>query len=153
MDASAIVKMCLDEDGHQEVRDFVNRESKPFYTTRLCIAEAFGVLKRKLVAEKALDDRAYYDAVNSLLRFVLNTLKIDQMDANRPDVFAEVRRVGLAHQLDFSDALQLVTLVKGTNSVLGPNSASVLITADKRLRDATRTEGGKVWYPGELMPG
>lgn len=60
-------------------------------------------------------------------------------------IFNEVEEKASTYKIDLSDALQLVTILRGPNSILSPHSASVLITADAGLADATKTEKIRVW--------
>ena len=48
-------------------------------------------------------------------------------------------------KLDLSDALQLYTILNGKYSHLGPESASILITADKELAKAAKAMGIRAW--------
>jgi hypothetical protein len=49
------------------------------------------------------------------------------------------------HGIDFLDCLQIVTILHGQFRHLGPNSKSLLITADEELAKAARAEGVNVW--------
>lgn len=55
LDASAIVKLVLDETGSAELRQYFDKESN-FTVTSLCFAEALGVLKVKRFNQKSMTD-------------------------------------------------------------------------------------------------
>src|SRR5258708_36380060 len=65
LDASALVKLYVDEPHSDVVRAFVNEHPKPFNTTSLCFAEAFTVFKRKWL-DKDLTTEAYLTATSRL---------------------------------------------------------------------------------------
>lgn len=56
-----------------------------------------------------------------------------------------VQALAKKHSLDLSDALHLDTILRGKYAHLGPNSASVLITADAGLAAAAKAEVVRVW--------
>ena len=156
LDASCLVKLVVREVGSPEVLEFFNSHTS-FYTTAICIAEALNVLKRKWNRnEISIDD--YYSATHAL---VFGKVEIDEIELANPFVYREVESVAKKHELDLSDALQLVTILKGRYSVLGPDSASVLITADESLAEAATSEGIRTWncvkdprptWPSKMRP-
>jgi predicted nucleic acid-binding protein len=135
-DASALVKLVLDEPNSDIVREFVRRNTN-LCTTSLCYAEAFGVLKRKWL-ERRLTIGDYYGAARKLARDVVNKMRLDEVEWVVPSMQDKIEQLGTRHNLDLSDALQLATLLYGTFSYMGPNSTPVLITADKDLASAAR---------------
>ena len=56
-----------------------------------------------------------------------------------------MERLGKKHGLAMVDALQLVTILHGQFKHMGPNSASVLNTADNGLAEAAQAEHLKMW--------
>ena len=57
----------------------------------------------------------------------------------------EAERLIKQHKIDFLDCFQIVTILHGKFRVLGPDSKSILITADRALAKAARAEGARVW--------
>lgn len=47
LDASAIIKILVDEDGSSEIQKYFRTGGSNFYMTSLCFSEALGVLKVK----------------------------------------------------------------------------------------------------------
>lgn len=94
LDASALVKLVVDEGDHAHVRLF-------FHSTTNFAATSTGLASVEVLAKK--------------------------------------------HSLDLSDALQLETILRGKYGHLGPNSASVLVTADRKLAKAAEIEGVRAW--------
>jgi predicted nucleic acid-binding protein len=150
LDASALVKLVLDEPQSNAVRSYVNGRAN-LYTTSLCFAEAFGVLKRKWL-KKALSLDDYYTAVRKLTREVRNRIRFDDMELVDPTVQEEMERLGKKHQLDMADALQLVTIRRGQFKYAVEHSASVLITADNGLAKAAAEERVRLWNCNEPLP-
>lgn len=144
LDASAVIKILIDEQGSPPVRQYFNG-SNCFYMTSLCFAEALGVLKakhlRKEITPKGYLNRSYLFTVWLRERRVI----LDEVSFNDPNIFEEAERIVKKYGLDLSDALQLVTLKKGRFSNLGGESRSLLITADNGLAGAARGEGLMVW--------
>jgi hypothetical protein len=62
-----------------------------------------------------------------------------------PKVFFEAHRVGEKYGLDLSDAFQLLSMKAGFGAVAHGQSRPLLITADKNLAKAARTENLRVW--------
>jgi predicted nucleic acid-binding protein len=144
LDASALVKLVIDEGDHEPVRTFFLSNSH-FCATSICLAEALGVIKGKWTHDR-ISDETYFSATREL---VINSwggkIEINNIDLFSPAGLAPVEELGRKHQLDLSDALQIHTILRGRYSHLGPNSASVLITADKKLAQAAEAEGIRAW--------
>jgi len=145
LDASALVKLYVVEPHSDVVRAFMNAHPKPFNTTSLCFAEALNVLKRKWL-KKELTTDAYLKATHRLTVAAWGKeIELQNYGLVDPFVHNDVERIVQAHNIDVSDALQLLTLLKGRHSVLVRESASVLITADTGLATAAAAEGVRVW--------
>lgn len=151
LDASALVKLVVAEADSNPVRQFFNANTN-FCATSLCSAEALGVLKGKWSRGEIQTDE-YFTATRRLVIDAWGKrIELDDVGLVNPTVHAEVENMAKRHGLDLSDALQLVTILRGRYSVLGPNSASVLITVDGRLAAAATSEGIRVWncIPGPV---
>jgi predicted nucleic acid-binding protein len=156
-DASALVKLYINEKGSQELRDFFKPVAN-CYTTWLCLAEALAALKSKWSGSqsKNFDTRIeidqYIEAVVSLIINWRNRIESDDINSIDPTVPLRVKEIAEKYKLDYSDALQLWTVKNGKHSRFlvesEPNvyeSALVLITADKEIASAADSEGIKVW--------
>ena len=144
LDASAAVKLVIDEPGSEHIRKYFDSNFSHFYMTSLCLAEALGVLKRKM-RKKEINRDTYFDAVFDLMshledeNFRLDdTLKISLGNLN------EAENLARQHELDLSDALQIVT-VKERFKHWAYESKTVLATADRDLQKAAQQEGLRVW--------
>ena len=144
LDASALVKLFIDEDGSAAVRSYLGPHATRV-TTSLCFAETLGVLKAKHV-HRHISTEEYLAACEDLMAHLRGqTLTIEDIGITERIVFDEMERIAKAHALDLSDACQLLTLRQGALSHLEGDSRPILITADKRLAAAARSEGLRAW--------
>jgi predicted nucleic acid-binding protein len=145
LDTSALVKLLVDEGNHQRLRAFFENNTS-FATTSLCLAEALGVIKGKWTHGRLTDDQ-YFAATRRLISDAWGErIEVeDSVDLFTPDAQTAVEDLARRHRLDLSDALQIQTIRYGRYSRLGPNSASILITADRNLARAAQEEGIRVW--------
>ena len=145
LDASAIVKLFVNEKGSEHLRQYHNDHST-FYTTSLCFTEAIGVLKVKWLYRKEITQEQYLAVMNDLMAcFAYESIGIDDTEIKDREVFKEVEKLAERYSLDISDAFQIYTLKTGFFSVLRGDSEPILITADSKLAEATRKEGLRVW--------
>jgi predicted nucleic acid-binding protein len=159
LDASALVKLYIykNEKGSQRLREFFYTGTN-FFTTWLCLAEALGVLKSKWSGQqsKAIDTKIeteeYLNVMCSLLIEWRTRIEFDDIKSVDPSIPLKVRRIAEKYKLDYSDALQLWAIKNGINShalVISEqniiDSALFLITSDKGLATAAKSEGIKVW--------
>jgi predicted nucleic acid-binding protein len=152
LDASALVKYYINENGSDEVRDYL-RGHPNWYTTPFCLFEALGVLKRKYKSNKA--DAITPDEYDEAGWKMLSDFEARSRDNSgiesfvNPFVFAHVQSLCRKYpKLDFSDAFQILS-VKGKSSVRWGDSVPMLITADRDLADAAEKEGLKVKAVGQ----
>ena len=144
-DASALLKLYVQEDGSDILRAYWNREPTKF-TTSLCFYEALTLLKvchfyrgRIGSAEykkATLDLCAWYGAVSK---------KIPEPNFLSPEVFSAAQRTAETHGLDLSDAFQIHSVKEGFFSKMSEDSKTILVTADRGLAKAARAEGLRVW--------
>ena len=143
LDAGAAVKLVLEERGSDNLKTYFNNRAG--LITNLCLAEALGVLKRKMLKGQ-LSEKHYLDSCYHLLTYVrANRIQIEDIPISSLDVFAKVEDIVRRHKLDFSDSLQLVSVKHGRFSKLARSSKTLLITADRDLASAAKTEGLRVW--------
>lgn len=146
-DASALVKVFGKEPDGEELRDYWNSRSPTKHTTPFCFYEAMGVLKGKWLARKELTQDEYFDATLRLFAWYnAATRYANDVDLQEPTVFFKVQDLAARHSLDLSDALQILSVKEGYFSALANESRTILVTADRRLANAARTEGLRVWY-------
>lgn len=145
LDASAIVKIYSDEDGSDRIREFFYN-AVSFCSTSLCIMEALGILKGKWQSRKVLSYDEYFDKTKRLVVDAWGgRIEVDDINLFTVDGQRATESLAKKHSLDLSDALQLQTILKGRYSRLAGESSTVLITADKKLCQAARDEGIRVW--------
>ncbi len=157
LDASALVKLVIDEVNCHPLREFFNSNTH-FFTTWLCLAEALGILKSKWIGNQSkepatkIETDKYFEATRSLIINWRTRIEFYDLELVDPSVPLKVEEMAKKHGLDYSDALQLITIKSGKYSRFSygsaPNiyeSALVLITADKKLATAAISEGIRVW--------
>ena len=160
LDASAIVKFFIAEEGSDRLQKYFSEESN-FYTTSLCFAEALGALKVKRFYRKEISDEQYFCACEELLACAAdNTIQIEDVEIKDSIVFVEVENLVRKYQesIDVSDAFQIVSVKRNYFSRFECDSKPILITGDKDLAIAARQERIRVWdcvnepEPTEVLP-
>lgn len=154
IDASALIKLVVDEDDCTKIREFF-RSNVNFCTTSLCMSEALsrikGLWKKGKAGQAKLTMEEYLSSTRNLLG---NThtfckshgkMEIDENILSDISTHLKVEKIARDNKLDLSDALQLYTIKNGKYSHMGPESASILITADKELAKAAKAMGIRVW--------
>lgn len=148
LDASALVKLVADDAAEEPGRDALRkyyRDHASRYATSYSITEAISVFKRMFL-DRRIDQAAYIRYVKDFMNGVIGcNLEIDEVDILNPIVMNEAERLIRKHGIDFLDCFQIVTILHGKYHVLGLDSKSILITADKDLAKAARAEGARVW--------
>ena len=153
LDASAIVKLFIDEVGSDTLRKYFNKESH-FSTTSICFAEALGVLKVMRFNRKEITDEQYFCACEELLAYASdNTIKIEDVEIKDRMVFVKVENLVRKYNsgkrrdetIDISDAFQIVSVKRNYFSRFDNDSKPILITGDRSLAKAARDEGLRVW--------
>ena len=144
LDASAAVKLVLEENGSDRLLKHFNPAGS-FFITSFCLFQALGVLKRKMLKKK-IDRDHYVGSGFLLLSYVqLKRLSIEDPKMSTDETFRCAVNFAQQYSLDLSDALQLVGLKYGRLSQFVRESKPVLVTADRDLEAAARTEGLRVW--------
>jgi predicted nucleic acid-binding protein len=144
-DASALVKLYVQEAGSDIVRPyFAGQPTK--YTTPFCYYEALSVLKVKWLYREEIAKEQYLDAALRLTAWFHSTSRrIKDIDFTEPTTFHDARGLVDKTSLDLSDAFQILTIKNGFFSPLCGDSQTVLVTGDRRLATAARSEGLRVW--------
>jgi predicted nucleic acid-binding protein len=153
-DASALVKIFSNEYGSDEIKTFFHSSSPTKYTTPFCLYEALNGLKSKWLNRSELTAKQYTD---NALRLVAWYGACDHhgkdIELTDPSVIARVMERVSRASIDISDAFQIESLRSGYFSPLARESATLLVTADRRLSQVARDEGLKTWYfPSEPFP-
>lgn len=148
-DASALVKLVADDPeealGRDILREYYWQHPANLYATSFSITEALSAFKGKFHRGKITESQ-YIRYVREFIRQTIGAnLRIDEVPILSPVVVSEAERLIKAHKIDFLDCFQIVTIMHGQFKVLGPNSQSILITADHGLAKAARAEGARVW--------
>ena len=153
-DASALVKVFSEEESSAIVREYFFNQAPTRYTTPFCFYEALSVLKVKWLYRKEIDERAYRESAFRLTAWYAGSLtSTKDIDFHNPIVFSRVRSLAEKYAIDLSDAFQIESVRSGYFSHFVDESATLLVTADKRLSEVSRNEGVKVWYfPTESVP-
>jgi predicted nucleic acid-binding protein len=145
-DASALIKRYVQEQGSEIIHRYWKQEATKF-TTSLCFYETLTLLKVNHLYRKTLNREEYHKATLDLCSWFG-----DFVVPNYPEpkflsstVFFEAQKLVDKHQLDLSDAFQIITVKDGFASYLKNGSQTILVTADKELAKAARSEGLRVW--------
>ena len=133
-----------EEPGRDILRAYHREHAHPGYTTSFCLAEALGAFKLKFL-RKRISQRQYIENVKDFIRLSGNTFQVDEVPILSPLVIGEAERLIQTHQIDFVDAFQIVTIVRGQFRIFVAESKSILITADRGLARAARAEDVRVW--------
>lgn len=147
-DASALVKVYCPEHDGRLVRDYFLSRSPTRYTTPFCFYEALNVLKSKWKFQGQITEAQYHSVASDLTIWYSRsraTRTIKDVDITEIETLREVRGMAEKHSLDFSDALQIVSVKSGPFSNMANRSKTILVTADRGLAAAARIEGLRVW--------
>jgi predicted nucleic acid-binding protein len=144
LDACAAVKLVISERGSNHLNAYLAEHS--FFITSFCLFEAFGVLKRKMCKKEISKER--YRAACYLLISYLETKRIhidEEPEIDSVKTFMRAQKFAKKHDLDLSDALQLLGVKHGKFCKFAKESKTMLITSDGALAKAAKTEGLRVW--------
>lgn len=147
LDTSAIVKLFLDEEGSNRLRDYYCNHVN-FCCTEMTFYEAMNVLKARLF--KSNKKNQYFESIKKLKIMgwgftIKGKLEIETIHITDHNIFKEVYDMAITYDIDLADAIQLYAILKGKYSVLGSESKTVLITADKKLEKSAKKNGIRVW--------
>jgi predicted nucleic acid-binding protein len=123
LDASALVKLYVNENGSQTLRDFFYSNTN-FRTTWLCLAEALGILKSKWIGNQSndiatkIETDKYVEATSSLIIEWRKRIELDDIELTDPALPLKVAEMAKNYNLDYSDALQLIAIKSGRYSHL-----------------------------------
>ncbi len=144
-DASALLKLYVQEDGSETVRAYWRHEPTKF-TTSLCFYETLTQLKVCHFYRRVLDSAEYKHATLDLCAWYgAVSKKVPELDFLSPEVFFAAQRTAEKHGLDLSDAFQIHSVKEGFFSKMSGGSTTILVTADRELAKAAKAEGLRVW--------
>ena len=144
LDTSALVKLFIDEAGTDVLKVYFDNHSV-FHTTSLCFAEALGVLKSKN-SRKHISNEVYLSASEDLCISAFgHDIQIDEISITEPKAFRKSESLSKKYGIDLIDCFQIYTLLHGSLSILAEDSRPILITADKDLAKAAKSEGVRAW--------
>lgn len=152
LDTSAICRLVLNEPGSDKAKKLLGRVDNKIVSSWVCIAEALGVLKRKLRevdanGEVLLCDAGYATAITEIFHYIDDgTLKpIDIEENGTPKLVtytSQVRRIRAKYpELDAVDAVQLAAISQSIFNHIDKESRVKLVSADRKLLKAARQEG------------
>ncbi len=107
-DASALVKLYVDEPGADAVRKYWSIPGTR-YTTPFCLYETLGILKRLKVTGKLEMDEYLHKATSLVHWFRASQSQLKDSDFTDPRVFSRARDIAVQFDLDLSDAFQLLS--------------------------------------------
>jgi len=143
-DASALVKIYVEECGSDIVRSYFFNNAPTRYTTSFCYYEALNVLKVKWLYRNEITKEQYLKHAFELTTWFSSASKrTPDLDFTNPSVFRDVQFIAERNSLDLSDAFQILSVKNGYFSVLVNDSKTILVTADEILAKAARNEGIK----------
>jgi len=146
LDACAAVKLVIPEHGSDHLNTYFAGHS--FSITSFCLFEAFGVLKRKMCKKEISRDQYFLACYMLISHFELKRIRIDEeTEIDSTETFIHAQKFAREHDLDLSDALQLLSVKDGKFCKLAVESKTVLVTSDKALAEAAKAEGLQVWNP------
>ena len=142
LDASALIKLVLLEPRSDKLQAYLVNESG-WYTTPFCFYEALSVLKIKYIYKDEITEDAYQKATFNLMAvFRGGAHHIPDVDLTNPLTFSETLKLCKTHDVDLSDAFQIMSIIKGCP--FAGHSKTVLVTDDKKLARAALLENCKV---------
>ena len=145
-DASALLKLYIQENGSEILRDYWKREPSKF-TTALCFYETLTQLKVHHFYRKDIDLSVYKNAKLDLCAWYGTVSKsIPSLNFLSPEIFFAAQRTAETYKLDLSDAFQIQSVKEGFFSKLTGESKTIFITADNKLAKAARSESIRVWH-------
>lgn len=156
LDASALLKLVADDPDEEPGRDVLRKyyyANASMYATSYCVTETLAAFKGKFLRGR-INQNQYVKYIQDFIRISVGwKLQVDEVPILKPFVLKEAERLIKTHKIDFLDCFQIVTILHGQFHVLGPESKSILITADHGLAKAARAEGARVWdCTSELSP-
>lgn len=145
-DASALVKVWVDEPDCGPARHYFNTQSPTKYTTPFCYFETLSAMKLKWL-RGLITREVYLNAAFALtVWFQASARSVKDIDFTNPPTFLRAKELVERYEIDLSDAFQLLSVKEGYFASLANDSKTLLVTADERLANAAIAEGLNAWY-------
>jgi predicted nucleic acid-binding protein len=145
-DASALVKVWVDEADCGPARLYFNTQSPTKYTTPFCYFETLSAMKLKWL-RGLISREVYLNAAYAMtVWFQANNRKMKDIDFTHPPTFLRAKAIVERYEIDLSDAFQILSIKEGYFSPLANDSKTLLVTADEKLAKAAIAEGLDAWY-------
>lgn len=155
LDASALLAWILHPDkpepGGKPLSEYLRCPEHRSYSNSSCLTEVLVRLKW-MRHHCEITDAGYFMKANLLhTRIHHKTLKISEFNYWTKGVSDKAFELVKKYQnkIDYIDAVQIVDVLEGPYKNFAGPSRTLLITKDKKLRDAARAEGVEVWFPAE----
>jgi len=147
LDTSALIKLFLDEQGSDRLKDYYNNHVS-FCCTEMTFYEAMNVLKSRLF--KSNKKNQYFESIKKLKIMGWGVtkrgkLEIEKIHITEHSIFKEVYYIAMKYDIDLADAIQLYAISNGRYWRLTGESKTVLITADEGLERAAQDNNIRVW--------
>ncbi len=154
LDTSVAVKIVIDEENSDEIRKYIKENySYHFHITEFAFYEFLSVLKLKW-QKKEITYQQYTEKIYIFAGYLNEDLV--QIDRSfRMENFKTILEVGelvKKYSIDFSDALQIYTVINGEYHDRIFECKTVFVTADKNLAKAAKSEKIRVWHYGKENP-
>lgn len=148
LDASAIVKLVVEEKGSDRVREYFDALNFLFFTTNFCFFESLSVLKRKW-CNGGISKNQYRECCGRVFAYKKEgRIKIQEYPLENLEDFWKLECLVEKHNIDISDALQLLSIKETILATFAEESETTLLTADKDLAESAKKEGVKVQLVG-----
>jgi predicted nucleic acid-binding protein len=147
LDACIAVKLVCRESGSECIETYIRQHcSFTFCITEFALYEVLGVLKRKWIKQE-IDHHGYVSAIGILEGYLDELIEIDS-DFKPHDrrLILSLGEFAKKHNIDYSDALQIYTILNGRWKSCVQECKTVLVTADGGLATAAVAEGLRVWH-------
>jgi predicted nucleic acid-binding protein len=148
LDTSVAVKMVTHEIGSDLIQEYMKKNSSyHFHITEFVFYEVLSVLKQKWCRKEITIDQ-YQNSVFKLDCFLHDeSLLIDsEYKPDHLNIFVELKEFVTKYKLDYSDALQLFTVLHGKWRSSCHKCRTIFVTADKALANASKLEGLRTWH-------
>jgi len=154
LDASVASKIFSKEDDWREIDEYIMRNnSYHCWITEFVYFEVLNVLKLKWIRGD-IDKTAYHSGIYEFNSWIDEGLiQIDSdFDMKERKHFTTLREIVDQHDIDYSDALQILTVLEGRWKGKRYECTTVFVSADAGLVKAARCYDLRVWHYGKEHP-
>jgi len=147
LDACIAIKLVTKEPGSEQIAAYMKDNwASHFHITEFAFYETLSVLKRKWLKQE-ITEHKYLSAIFLLQAYTEQRgLQIDSdFRPDQPHIVVKLRELVLKHEIDFSDALQIYTVLNGKWRRSDPEWKPIFVTSDQALLKAAEAEGLRTW--------